>query len=542
MPVPPNPSEPGRLSGSKLITGIALLAICFLLLPFYRYELTPDSITYLAIAKQYAAGYFNEAVSGYWAPLFSWLIAPLLVLHVPPIFAAKIVCVCAAVLALVSLHALSELYPMSTACRVGLLSAGGVVVASYAFEFTGPDLLFAALLLCYFRLIFDLGFVSQPRAGLYCGLFGGLAYLAKGYGLFFFAAHFTLFCALHWLTNKSRAERAQLVRQFISGMAVFFLIVLAWLVPLRVKYGFWSSGTTGKFNYRLVGPESSGYPHLRELEIPPSPHATNAWQEPLVDRLNNWDIFANAFTRQHEGKLIAHDSRETVNYWLHAAPLFVILVIACLFLAKTKRDRREWLFPLVTIVLFTSGYLLITVEQRYLWPTALLLLWMTFYALDRCLRDQLIRYNVSYRVGYKELAILCIVALSFAVEPLRNLRYHFRLDRALYETSNQLRQSLPPGSRIASCNSWGDSAYLAFELDSRYFGTPWPTPEADENARALNPDYKGHAEKPDWDTLDAKLEAAGIQYFLAWPGCTQPAQGTAPQLLRVPFQREQVQK
>jgi hypothetical protein len=542
MPVRPNSSKPGNLFGRNLMTGIGFLAVCFLLLPFYRYELTPDSITYLAIAKQYAAGYFSEAISDYWAPLFSWLVAPLLVLHVPAIFAAKIVCVCAAVLALVGLHALSELYSMSNACRAGMLIAGAVVIASYAFQFTGPDLLFAALLLCYFRLIFDFGFPSQRRAGLYCGLLGGLAYLAKGYGLFFFGAHFALFCALHWFTNKSREARVQLARQFVSGLAVFLLIVLAWLVPLRAKYGYWTTGTTGKFNYRLVGPESSGYPHLHELEAPPTPHATNAWQEPLVDRLKNWDIFANAFTRQHEGKLLARDTRETVNYWLHAAPLFVILVIACLFFVKTKREPREWLFPLITIALFTSGYLLITVEQRYLWVTALLLLWMTFYGLDRCLRDQLIRYNVSYRVGYKELAILCIVGLSFAVEPLRNLRYHFRFDRALYETSNQLHQTLPPGSRIASCNNWGDSAYLAFELDSRYFGTPWPTPEAIENARALNPDYKGRPGVPDWDTLNAKLQAAGIQYFLAWPGCTQPFNGTGPQLLRVPFQREQVQK
>jgi hypothetical protein len=542
MPVQPNPSESGVSAGSKLIIGISFLAACFLLLPFYRYELTPDSITYLAIAKQYASGYFGEAVSGYWAPLFSWLIAPVLVLHVPEILAAKIICVAAAVFALISLHTLAGLYPMSTACRAGMLISGAIVIASYAFEFTGPDLLFAALLLCYFRFIFDFRFPSQRRSGVYCGLLGGLAYLTKGYGLFFFGAHFALFCALHWLRNKGREERAQLAKQFLSGLAVFFLIVLAWLIPLRAKYGFWNTGSTGAFNFRLVGPESSGYPHLRGLEAPPSPHATNAWQEPPVDRLKNWSIFANAFTRRHEGKLIAKDTKEAVYYWLHAAPLFVFLLLACLLFVKTKRDRWEWLSPLLTIVLFTSGYLLITVEQRYLWLTALLLLWMTFYGLDRCLRDQLIRYNVGYRVGYKELAILCIVGLSFAVEPLRHLHAHFRLNRALYETSTQLHQAIPPGSRLASCNNWADSAYLAYELDARYFGTPLPTPDADENARALNPDYSGRSEPPNWDTLNGKLEAAGIQYFLAWPGCTQPPKGSEPQLLRVPLRREQVQK
>lgn len=543
MPVKPNPLESGGSAGSKLPLGIGFLAACFLLLPFYRYELTPDSITYLSIAKQYAAGYWGEAVSGYWAPLYSWLIVPLLLLHVPEILAAKMVCAGAAVIALLGLQALSGLYSMSTACRAAMLCAGAVAIASYAFEVTGPDLLFAALLLCYFHFIFDFRFASQPGVGIYCGLFGGFAYLSKGYGLFFFSAHFVLFCALHWIRNQRREARARIVKQFFSGMAVFFIIVLAWLIPLRAKYGVWTTGSTGKFNYRLVGPESKGYPQLWGLETPPSAHAANAWQEPAVERLKNWDILANAFNLRHERKLIAKDAKEAVYYWLHAAPFFVILPLACVLFVKTKRDRAEWLFPLLTIVLFTSGYLFITVEPRYLWPTALLLLWMTFYGLDRCFRDQLIRYNVGYKVGGKELAILCIVALSFAVEPLRSLRYHFHLDRALYQASNQLFQALPPDSSLASCNNWADSAYLAYQLNARYFGTPWPTPDAYENARELNPDYREPRPAPqDWSTLNEKLQAAGIQYFLAWPGCTQPPKGSTPQLLKVPLRREQVQK
>ncbi|HMF78874.1 MAG TPA: hypothetical protein VK604_24670 [Bryobacteraceae bacterium] len=541
MPAHPNPPESGGLAGSKLILGFGFLLACALLLPFYRYELTPDSITYLSIAKQYTTGYFNEAISNYWSPLYSWLIAALLALHVPDILAAKLICIGAGVFALLALRELAELYPMSTASRLGMLGAGAVMLAANVFEITGPDLLFAAVLLCYFQVILDLRFPARPFAGLYCGLLGGIAYLAKGYGLFFFGAHFALFCTLHWFTVQNREARLRIVRHFLSGLTVFALIVLAWMIPLHAKYGTWTTGSTGKFNYRLVGPESSGYPHLWELEAPSSEHAANAWQEPPASRLKDWNVFASAFTLRHEGKLIFRDSVTAVRYWVHAAPLLAALILVCWLLVKRKRDRREWLFPLLTIALFTSGYLMITLEQRYLWLTGLLLLWMTFYGLDRCLQDR--------PAGHLRVAIVCLVALSFAVEPARVLRSHFRQDRSLFEAAGQLRPLIRPGSRLASCNDWAGSAYLAYRLDARYFGTPWPTAEAYEAARGLNPDYAGQPPATqNWPELNGKLEAAGIQYFLAWPGCTQPpakssiTAASGPQLLSVPVQREQVQK
>ncbi len=535
--MPAVPSTSPHTPASKLTLAIGFSLLCSLLLPFYRYELTPDAITYLAIAKQYAAGYVNEAISDYWSPLFSWLIAALLGIHVPDILAAKIVCIGAGILALLGLRELARLYALSLRSSLAMFAAAAVLLASCVFEFTGPDLLFAAILFYYLRLVLDLDFPARPFTGVLCGLLGGLAYLAKGYGLAFFAAHFTLFCALHWLTAKDPHRRAAIPRHFLSGALTFSLIVLVWMVPLHAKYGVWTTGSTGKFNYRLVGPESHGYPHLSELEAPRSPHATNAWQEPPVSKLKDWNIFDGAFTLKHEEKLIARDTLAVARYWIHAAPLFVLAILAYLLYARSKADPREWLFPLLTIALFAAGYLLITVEQRYLWLTGLLLLWLTFCALDRCLHGSLPRSAETF--------ILCLVALSFMVEPLRTLRYHFQLDRGLSTTANQLRPVITPGTRIASCNNWGASAALAYQLDARYFGTPWTTLDAYEDARGLNPDYSGGPPPPpDWQSLNQTLQAAGIQYFLAWPGCTQPAAGAtgAPQVLPVPLRREQVQK
>ena len=43
-----------------------------------RYLLNTDAIAYLRIASYYASGQMDLMVSGYWGPLLSWLVAPLL--------------------------------------------------------------------------------------------------------------------------------------------------------------------------------------------------------------------------------------------------------------------------------------------------------------------------------------------------------------------------------------------------------------------------------------------------------------------------------
>src|SRR5512141_3166048 len=47
--------------------------------------LNPDGIAYLRIASYYAHGQTDLMISGYWGPLISWLMAPLLALGVPPL-------------------------------------------------------------------------------------------------------------------------------------------------------------------------------------------------------------------------------------------------------------------------------------------------------------------------------------------------------------------------------------------------------------------------------------------------------------------------
>ena len=53
------------------------------------HQLNPDAIAYMRIAGYYANGQTELAVTGYWGPLLSWLMVPLLKVGAPPLVAGK---------------------------------------------------------------------------------------------------------------------------------------------------------------------------------------------------------------------------------------------------------------------------------------------------------------------------------------------------------------------------------------------------------------------------------------------------------------------
>ncbi len=496
---------------SPVLPLIAFFAIACLLLPFYRYELSPDGISYLSLAQEYVDGYWREAINAYWGPLYCWFIAVLLLVHVPALVAAKLVNLGAGLLAIWALHLLCSRYDMKASVRSFFLWTAVLVLLGFFIETNTPDLLFTALLLLYVAIIFDPDYPSTGYAGVACGALGAFAYLAKSYGFFFFAAHFTLFSGLHWIFQRNDTARHRIVNQFFAGLAVFLVVSLAWVTILHAKYRTWTLSTTGNFNHRLVGPESPGYPHFRHLFDPPTEHAVTAWQDPSPSWLPVWKTAGNL---RHEGKLIYGNAKSIVRFWIFAVPLFAAILIAYPVLCLRSADyQTEWIFPILTIALFCGGYLLITVQDRYIWFADLLLLWIAFRALDLLFKEFAL-------TAFVHAAALVLVVLSFLAAPLRLMRGHFLTDRNLYESALGLKQSVHAPARLASCADWQDSAYLAYILGVPYYGVPAAVPEADEVARDLNPDYQPteHAAVGSGE-ISSELFAARIDYFVEWPAC-----------------------
>src|SRR5713226_3943071 len=127
----PSPSEPtqstlkGKLSDStapaetdpgvaKSVTGAGIFLLLMLPLVAWRNleMLNPDAVAYLRIASYYANTQTDLAISGYWGPLLSWLLAPLLKLGIEPLIAARTVMAVSAVIFWLGCMAVFRSFPL----------------------------------------------------------------------------------------------------------------------------------------------------------------------------------------------------------------------------------------------------------------------------------------------------------------------------------------------------------------------------------------------------------------------------------------------
>ncbi|MFM7292255.1 MAG: glycosyltransferase family 39 protein, partial [Planctomycetia bacterium] len=186
------PSESGRAGGFDLVGIVgAYLAACAVTLPWFLRRVGPDAVSYISVAMKYRDGHFADAVNGFWSPLFSWLLAPVVRLGPPPETIARCLQVLIGVGALAAIWWLCRRLelPMTIARFVTLGCVPAVVMQ--AVSETTPDLLVAALLTVYIGIVVAEGYPRSNGEAAAAGAVGGLAYLAKAYAFPFVLLHFS---------------------------------------------------------------------------------------------------------------------------------------------------------------------------------------------------------------------------------------------------------------------------------------------------------------------------------------------------------------
>ncbi len=133
-----------------LILILALYSILsVLLLNSYRYVITADGISYIGVARNYLTLNWSDAINGYWAPLFSWLLIPFLLFNKTALYAllsAKILSLIVGFFTIIGVERLSRKMGIERVFRVVLLFSMIPIVLSFALTFVTPDLLVTCLL------------------------------------------------------------------------------------------------------------------------------------------------------------------------------------------------------------------------------------------------------------------------------------------------------------------------------------------------------------------------------------------------------------
>jgi len=452
----------------RVIIAIYLLAGFFAVKLSFQ-DMNPDGISYLSIARKYLAGDVADAVNGYWSPLISWLLVPLLRLGIDPYVAARIALVVSGLGAVSGCWWIGKNLRLSQPARIAVCACVAALALGFATADVTPDLLLASVLLLYIAHMTRPDYANSMRNAIVAGLMGTLAYLAKAYGLWFFLAHFILQHAMLAVRRVVAPGRA--LRLTAAGVASLAVSSAVWVSALSLKYGHFTTGSAASYNHALFGPGSSGHPHhVNGLIAPPDPRAVSGWDDPTYYQLPTWNPLQNRENLSYQVRLAFRNTRALIrelNQYSRAWPLILIAAVI-LYAMRGERERGVSTPILMAIILYPAGYVPIELLGRFLIPMVFLLL---------VVGAQLVE-ALPPRPRGSRLAVLFVLCASFFPLPIRVLSASRDRVREEYERNARI-DFIPAGTRVASDVGWSDMLQIAFMHQLSYYGElrPGASPE-----------------------------------------------------------------
>lgn len=476
-----------------LVLGLALLG-------YYQYQINPDGVGYIQTAWKYLSGDFYGAVNAYWGPLLSWLLIPFLYFNQNPdyaLYSAKILSLILGFFTIMGVRQLSYRFELDETVRTAVLLMMVPVIIYFALSVVTPDLLVACVLVYYLSIIFNPKYPDKLSNGLVCGALGAVAFFAKSFLFPFFIAQFLVLNLLHY-HYRGDYPWIRITRNMLMGFLVFLLISGVWIGLISSKEGELTFGTSGGYNHALVGPESSGFPQFYQgLSAPGEIDQQKALKE--------WSPFESWSNFTFQLRLIWNNLWQTISIYQFFSCLSVLIILSSLFLLLRpfkkftgKGDRRIIIFSLITLLIYSGGYLPVLVEDRYLWPMYLLLMLMGGLLISLTFKN-LPAWKTNY-VNILKGVIIILFALSFILMPVNFLNTNIDTGKDIYALSDTLKTQYGVQGNIATNDRLIDAQFLSFYLNTTSFG---------QSKRDIS-----DAE------LQLQLEKYRIDYYLVWGNST----------------------
>ncbi len=465
------------LSSNKtylLLLSIFYLLFCSYFLPYFQYHINPDGISQISLALKYASGNFSEAFNPYWGFSMSTLTAVLVLFNTSPLFAIKIVLILSGLFLLLGIYSLSNYFISNTWIKKIYLISLVFVIPYFAFQVVTADLLFTVFLVWYLFFVFNPNYQVKILYGILTGLFGGLLFLTRENGFYFFLIHFSLINLYFYKVEK------KVLKSFIFGLIFFLLISFGWIFILSYKYDRIIVGSKSAYIWSWIGPESAGLPAFTKGIIDlPNQSALSNWEDPTNQKIELWNPF---YPLSH---LIYQLNNSIINFFelIKILNLLSPLIIPFLGLAlylylqkHKKLNRNITALSILTLIIYIPAYLVSYIgdEQRYFWIILIL-----SYLLSGHLTEIFSQYLVKFFSYSKQKALFIICFLFFFViyffitPSFLNLVKISKYDneKSLYNDSKKLSKILTKDSqRIASNEEHNQSLVLSFFTNNHYLG------------------------------------------------------------------------
>lgn len=483
----------------------------------HRDWINPDAIAYARNAAYWTEGRFADAISGYWSPLLSWTAVPLVGAGLEPLRAALVaagVWGAALVVAAWRLIVVLDLLPRPLALvALALIAESTVRWGATIF----PDVALAACLTAAASVLARPGLPDRPRSAVIAGAWGGLAFLAKAYGLPFFLVFLpATLLAFHapWIDGPAPSgSRRAILRAWGFAMLAFAVVAGPWIAALSVKFEEPTIGFVGKINHAIVGPRDPS----RDALWSPVPGRITVWEIPETRDYGYWSPFENAESFRWQVRYTwtnLKDVRGSIARfdWLS---LGLVLAVVGPFVAVIVRDPpllrfTSWI--LVTFTVFGGGFAFVYFTFRYtasfLKPLAVVAVLAVVWRLAREVSAS--GLLAPRRARLAGAALLAVAIASFAahlnvpfdpyrVEEVNGTAFDdITVDSAPHRELARTLETAGLRGPVASNFYWG-GMFTAYWLDAPFVGSP-------AGADAVS--------------VRRELDAVGARIFLvnpAWP-------------------------
>ena len=526
------------------VPAVLLLALGVLLLPRSLDAVDPDALAQIRIAQYYSVGDLGRAINGYWGPLTSWLLGPLLVVGLKPLLAAKLLSLGLGMLLLVALKRLCLRCGVRPATADGAALVTVPLVLLVVLNDSYGDVLLPLLLLLFVADVLPAGTASVREGAARAGLWGGLAYLAHPYAL-------AVVAAVTVMSNLVAARRDRgagnpsagraYARRAVATLATTAAVVLAWSAVLSLHYQTFTVNQAWGYNAAIVAPGSAGQPLSNGLVEPPYPEALFAWENPSTMPVvtKGWGASEESASRVLAN--IAANVRELGNLIVGeflVVPLFAVAGVLVLLLRRRRipaEARSAWPAVAFAVAIYLAGSLVAFVEPQFLFFVVLALVPLA----AACLDLPLLRPSLQGRArdhSLWRLAGFALLAIGVAFEATLNLLpapagarvsdLVARVETKAPRVAADLR-----GARVASTADWEASSLACFQLGCTYLG------EAEDAEAVRRADYVFAWRKPGGDLDEGSsplVDVAGLRVYGA-RGPTGPGTPEASELQGPPL-------
>lgn len=429
-----------------IVISIAVVAIVGLWLAYvFRNQINPDGISYIQVARSWAAFDIKQAINGYWAPLLSWLLVPALWLNIDPLFAFRALNFLVALIPVILLPVLmlkKTTNHSQRAIQALFLVSFGILLQLWASQVITPDLLSGVVLFLTLLCIHQFVAHQKTSTALLLGICVSLLYFSKSIG-FYIGLFIVAALTLYGIYNK----HAFILKKTLIVFVIFMGISVLWIAALSLKYDKITVSTAGDYNFSLIGPDQPAHPQTLPGYLETHyQNSVTAWDDPSYFNLPKWSILEH---KTYYFNYLLGNANKTFEFFFGLSPLIVVGAWSLIATSSQKKrqraDRVTALITLGSIFLVCAAYIFVLVESRYLWFVAISVIASAFL------------YLVNISQEQKQLRWPLIIALTaflvysfYLLVPIYQNRYPAEYERngAKY-VSNLAKSVIPIGSKIA---------------------------------------------------------------------------------------------